>query len=108
MALGAPKLYRVVVRHNVVAGIEAMPFRDDVPVPDSPLEVSSLLARNHRENGCLDGEYFFEDSETARHFAYLSLDFMKRLLEKSIESLDRARVSQEGWRNPHRTVTEGG
>ncbi len=101
MSLGAPKLYRVVVRHNLVARIEALPFRDDVAVPDSPLEVSSLLARNHRENGCLDGAYYFEDSETARHFAYLSLDFMKHMLEKSIESLDTAKVSQEGWRNPH-------
>ena len=107
MSLGAPKLYRVVVRHNLVAEIEALAARDDVDVPGSPLEVSTLLARNHRENGCLDGEYFFEDSETARHFAHLSLDFMKRLLEKSMESLDRARVSQEGWRNPHRTVKDG-
>ena len=106
MALGAPKLYRVVVRHNVVARIEALPNRDDVAVPDSPLEVSSLLARNHRENGCLDGAYYFEDSETARHFAYLSLDFMKRLLEKSIESLDTSKVSQQGWENPHGAKTD--
>ena len=63
--------------------------------------------QNHRRNGCLDGDYFFEDSETARHFAYLSLDFMKRLLEKSIESLDTAKVSQEGWRNPHRIDKDG-
>lgn len=107
MSLGAPKLYRVVVSHNLVARIEAIPHRDDVAVPDSPLEVSSLLARNHKENGCLDGEYYFEDSETARHFAYLSLDFMKRMFEKSIESLDAAKVSQEGWANPYWVKKDG-
>ena len=107
MSLGSPKLYRVLVSHNLVTRIEAIPYRDDVDVPDSPLEVSSLLAQNHMKNGCLDGAYYFEDSETARHFAYLSLDFMKRMFEKSIESLDAAKVSQEGWANPYWLKKDG-
>ena len=106
MSLGGPKMYRVLVRHNLVAAIEALPHSGEVEFPDSPLEASAQLARNYQANRCLDGEYYFEDSETARHFAFLSLDFMKRLVEKSIESLDAAKVSQEGWRNPFRAAED--
>ncbi len=99
MALAGPKLYRVVVRNNMVREIEALPYRDDIEIPNSPLEVSSQLAQNNLKNGCLDGDYYFDDSESARQFAILSLDFMKRMVEKSLDAVYGAAISPDGWTN---------
>ncbi len=95
------KLYRVVICNNLVTAIETLAYSDDVEVPQSALETSSLLAKNNRRNGSLDGTYYFDDSDIARHFALLSLDFIKCIVEQSQEALTSAHISESGWKNPH-------
>jgi hypothetical protein len=66
----------------------------------TPLEVSSMLARNHQMNGCLDGTYYLPDADMARQVAALSLDFIEKIVRKSMEALNRATLSPDGWHNP--------
>ncbi|MCL4765841.1 MAG: hypothetical protein KJZ80_06405 [Hyphomicrobiaceae bacterium] len=96
----APVCYRVVVRSNLVVSVDPLGVAPDVDIAATPLEVSSLLARNHQSRGCLDGVYFVPDAEMARQVAALSLDFMAKLVEKSIASLNAATLHPDGWRNP--------
>jgi hypothetical protein len=95
-----PIFYRVVVRSNLVVSIDPLNETSASAVAETPLEVSSLLARNHQTQGCLDGIYCVPDAEMARQVAALSLDFMAKLVEKSIASLNAASVHPEGWQNP--------
>ena len=78
----------VFVRHNAVQAIRRVPRTPDMHVPESNLEVTSDLARNHQRHGCIDGCYRFDDPERARSFAVLALDFVKRMLEKRIEQIE--------------------
>jgi len=80
---------RVTVRHNLVCAVERVPADDNVVIPESKLAVSTQLARNHQENGCLDGEYYFSDPEQAKTFAVLCLDFAKKLTERAIDELEK-------------------
>ena len=90
-------LYRVIVRQNVVREIRRIEGED--PPADDPLAVSTLLARNNRANGCLDGDYDLPDAEAARHFAALSLGFLKNLCERAMERIADA-DTESGWQNP--------
>ena len=81
-------VFEVVVRHNAVQVIRRTPRTPDTYVPESNLEVTSDLARNHQLHGCIDGCYRFDDPERARSFAVLALDFVKRLLAKRIEQIE--------------------
>ncbi len=98
--------YRVIIRHNIVVAIEAVAVSDAAIVASDALAVSSKLAQNNRRNGCLDGEYMVRDGEAARFFAHLSLDFVKRTAEKSIEHLESVSISEAGWINPLYTDDE--
>lgn len=95
-----PSCYCVVVRSNLVSSVEPLIAAPNASIAVTPLEVSSILARNHQINGCLDGTYYVPDSETARQVAGLSLDFIARIVEKSIASLNAATIVPDGWRNP--------
>lgn len=92
--------YRVVVRSNLVVAIDPQSAAPDLAITATPLEVSSLLASNHQTQGCLDGVYFVPDAEMARQVAALCLDFMAKLVEKSIASLNAASLHPDGWHNP--------
>ena len=81
-------VFEVVVRHNAVHAIRRVPRAPDLHIPESNLEVTSELARNHQRNGCIDGCYRFDEPERARSFAVLALDFVKRILEKRIEQIE--------------------
>jgi len=94
-------LYCVTIRHNLVAGIDRRTAPAGVEIPDTQLEVSTQLAANFRARGLMDGDYYFRDSEPARHFATISLQFIKQIAEKSLADLDGASVRHEGWSNPH-------
>ncbi|MFQ5935576.1 MAG: hypothetical protein ACE5LB_04120 [Acidiferrobacterales bacterium] len=95
-------LYKVVVRHNIVCAIQRLEDADRVDVPQTKLEVSTQLAKNNQENGCIDGDYYFEDANLAKNFAILSLDFAKRLIEKTLAQIeDRSFTGEFDWRNPH-------
>ena len=81
-------VFEVVVRHNAVQAIRSVPRVSGMHVPESNLEVTSKLARNHQRHGCIDDCYRFDDAERARSFAVLALDFVKRMLEKRIEQIE--------------------
>ena len=100
MSLTTPSAYKVIIRHNIVVAIEAIPVSDESRIDHDPLQISSMLAANNLCNGCLDGEYLVADSEAARYFARLSLDFMKRTVDKSLELIDQGAIEGTGWRNP--------
>ncbi len=73
-----------------------------IEVPETKLGVRTQLARNHQANGCLDGDYYFDDVDTARYFAILSLDFIKKLIEMTIETLEADKLDSDAdWRNVH-------
>lgn len=80
-------VYRVTVAHNLVQAIEKLQDADGVQVARTNLEAGELMAQNNQQNGCLDGSYYFDEPERARHFALLCLDFVKRLIEKREEGI---------------------
>ena len=82
-------VFEVVVRHNAVQAIRRVPRAQDMHIPESNLEVTSELARNHQRHGCIDGCYWFDQPERARSFAVLALDFVKRMLESVSSRLKR-------------------
>ena len=86
-AVPSDDVFEVIVHRNLVDSIRRVTRTPDIRIPESPLEVSSELARNFQANGCIDGRYRFDDSERARSFALLALDFVKRLLERRIERI---------------------
>ena len=95
------RLYQVVVKHNIVCAIRRVDKSGAVEVPQTKLEVSTQLARNNQQNGCIDGEYYFEDAALAKSFAILSLDFVKRLIEKTLEKIEARSFSGEfDWTDP--------
>ena len=101
MTVSSGRAFCVSVRHNLVCRVEAVVPAAGVAVPDAKLEVGTQLARNHREQGCLDGDYYFPDGPAAVQFALLCQDFMRRLVDRTTEDLQRAGIDTEKpWRNP--------
>jgi len=98
-------VFEVVVRHNAVRAIRRVPRTPDMHVPESNLEVTSELARNHQCHGCIDGCYRFDDPERARSFAVLALDFVRRMLEKRIEQIEALDTGAE-FAAPEHTAAE--
>lgn len=95
-----PSCYRVLVRSNLVTSVDPQMIAPTDAIAATPLEVSSILARNHQTNGCLDGAYYVPDAEMARQVAALSLDFIDKIVERSIASLNAATLHPNGWQNP--------
>ncbi len=99
--LTSKALYRVTVRHNIVCAIRRVDNAGGADVSRTKLEASTQLAKNNQENGCIDGDYYFEDAGLAKSFAILSLDFVKRLLEKTLDEIQNRAFSGEfDWGNP--------
>lgn len=95
------EIWRVSVRRNVVASIVRFEFASAELAGDDPLAASTKLARNNQMNGCLDGDYEFESSENARHFAALCAGYLKNLCERTIETLaDVPPGDLARWDNP--------
>ena len=99
-------VFEVVVRHNAVHAIRRVPRAPEMRVPESNLEVTSELARNHQQHGCIDGHYLFDAPERARSFAVLALDFVKRMLEKRIEQIEALDTGAE-FEAPEHTASRG-
>ena len=98
--------YRVTIRQNLVIRIEKV--ADGAPGPDN-LNAGTRLAMNHRENGCIDGEYDFSSIHSAKDFAVLSLDFIKRLASRNLEDLEAHNFYAEPkWENPLAARRQGG
>ena len=96
--------FRVEVRGNMVTQIRSL--ADDelakATLIDDPLEASTRLAQNNMVNGCLDGDYDFNAFTTARYFATLCLEFMQKLCEKSLNSINESASDRDtAWRNQH-------
>ncbi|HYC38684.1 MAG TPA: hypothetical protein VEC19_19810 [Usitatibacter sp.] len=91
----------VVVEHNLVQAIERCAMPPEA-IPATPLEVSSQLARNNRENGCLDGRYYFADSQPAKVFASLCLEFTRALADKRIAAIEALPVGEAAFRGDER------
>lgn len=108
MAPVEPHFYRVVVRRNLVSEIRPITAAEATCREDDPLAVSSQLAQNNRENGCLDGDYDFASFDAARHFATLCADYLKSFCEKSNETLNRLGRLDAPWHNPFIPKPPGG
>jgi hypothetical protein len=93
--------FLVVVRHNLVCEVARLEDASRVDIPATKLDVSAQLAATHRERGCIDGDYYFEESATARRFAFLCQDFIKRLVDRTVTELEEARFMPDdySWRN---------
>jgi hypothetical protein len=80
-------IYVVVVKHNMVTALERAAASVNVPVPQTKLEIGTRLAENYRANGCIDGEYYFDNAQRAKIFATLCLEFTRALVDKRLEVL---------------------
>ena len=99
--MGESRAFRVRVRHNVVCSLGPVPMNAEVRIPGTKLEVSTQLAQNHRERGCIDGDYYFDNADRAKYFAFLCQDFVKKLVDRTTDELERVRDQPvETWRNP--------
>lgn len=95
------RFFRVVVRRNLVCEIRPIDAAEARCSEDDPLAVSTQLAQNNRNNGCLDGEYDFATFEAARYFATLCADYLKSFCEKSVEAMNRLdQTEANAWFNP--------
>ena len=84
-----------------MTAVEKVESADGVDVPESNLEVTEQLARNNQNNGCLDGEYYFDDGERAKSFAVLALDFVVKLAEKRTKEVEEMESGSQ-WRSAPR------
>jgi hypothetical protein len=98
-ASSAASVYRVAIRHNIVAEISICPSAGIV-VHSDPLVVSTVVAQRMQRHGCIDGEYHFADLSMARHFAELSMDFAGKVVARTAQEIARAAIHQGGWMNP--------
>lgn len=87
----------VVVEHNLVRAIERC-APPPGPIPATPLEVSTQLAANNRAHGCIDGRYCFTDTQAAKIFASLCLEFTKALAEKRLAAVNALAVGVAEYR----------
>jgi len=95
------RAFLVRVRHNLVYEVCPVEDASGMEIPATKLDVSAQLAASHRARGCIDGDYYFQDSATARRFAFLCQDFVKKLVERTVTELEEARFMPDDyhWRN---------
>lgn len=100
--MSAKHVFRVRVRHNLVCQIGPAHDASAVHIPPTKLDVSTQLASAHQARGCIDGDYS-ANSATARYFAFLCQDFVKKLVERTVTELEEARFLPDDlpWRNSH-------
>ena len=88
--------YRVVVRKNLIEEIRHQCLlAENQQLLHTNLEAGASLAQNFQQFGCIDSDYFFDDSERAKTFASMCLDFMKKLIDSRMASIDRLNHNQE-------------
>lgn len=90
-------IYAVVVEHNLVRAIERC-AETTGPIPATPLEVSTQLARNNRARGCIDGRYLFADTQAAKIFASLCLEFTRALADRRLAAVNALAVGVAEYR----------
>jgi hypothetical protein len=87
--------YVVVVKHNIVSALERVAENANTSVPQAKLEIGTRLAKNYRLNGCIDGEYHFDNAQRAKIFATLCLEFTRALVDKRIDIVKALAVGAE-------------
>ncbi len=95
------RAFLVLVRHNLVCEVRLVEDASGIEIPATKLDVSAQLAASHRAQGCIDGDYYFENSATARRFAFLCQDFIRKLVERTVTELEETRFMPDDylWRN---------
>jgi hypothetical protein len=88
-------IYVVVVKHNMVTALERAAESVNVSVPQTKLEIGTRLAENYRVNGCIDGEYRFDNAQRAKIFATLCLEFTRALVDKRLDVVKALAVGAE-------------
>jgi hypothetical protein len=96
------RAFLVSVRHNLVCEVGVVLDVPEVDIPATKLDVSAQLAAGHQARGCIDGDYYFIDSATARRFAFICQDFVKKMVDRTMIELEEGRFMPEeySWRNP--------
>ncbi len=93
--------YRVLVSQNVVTSLDFVENENIDQILTENLEAAKKLAQNYREKSTIDGEYFFPSIHSAKNFALLALDFVKKLMEKAEVNLNAHNFySEPNWYNP--------
>jgi len=86
----------VVVRQNLVEKIlHRVKLDERSNLLATNLEAGTQLSENFRCNGCIDGEYWFDDPERAKSFATIAMDFVKKLIENRMEVIERLNQQEE-------------
>jgi hypothetical protein len=101
------EIFVVVVKNNVVGAIERSSDLPTEPIAKTPLEVGTQLATNYRLNGCIDGRYFFEETQRAKVFASLCLEFTKALVEKRLAQINALPVGHAEYRPDDDRIANG-
>ena len=88
--------YRVIVRHNLVEEIRhQQSLAESQTLLKSNLEAGTMLSQIFRQTGCIDGEYCFDDSQRAKLFASVCMDFVMKLLESRTARIERLNHDEE-------------
>lgn len=89
-------IFCVIVEHNLVVALRrAGEEASEAQVPETPLDVATILAQRFQSGGSIDGVYYFHDHPRARVFASLCLDFVRKLAEKRLQSIESLQAGAE-------------
>ncbi|MDQ6825369.1 MAG: hypothetical protein M3007_07900 [Candidatus Eremiobacteraeota bacterium] len=88
-------IYVVVVKHNIVTALKRIAENANTSVPPTKLEIGTRLAENYRIDGCIDGEYYFDNAQRAKIFATLCLEFTRALVDKRIDVVKALAIGAE-------------
>ena len=84
------------MRRNLVEEIRHQQLLSDAQsLLKTNLEAGTLLSQNFRQTGCVDGEYCFDDSERAKIFASVCMDFIAKLIESQSARIERLNHNEE-------------
>ncbi len=84
------------MRHNLVEEIRhQQSLSETQSLLKTNLEAGTLLSQTFRQTGCIDGEYCFDDSERAKLFASVCMDFIAKLIESRSTRIERLNHNEE-------------
>jgi hypothetical protein len=79
----------------MVTALERVAESANTSIPQTKLEIGTRLAENYRVNGCIDGEYCFDNAQRAKIFATLCLEFTRALVDKRIDVVKALAIGAE-------------
>lgn len=103
---GPAATHVVVVESNLVVAVARVDGNAAIPVAQTRLEIATQLADNYRTNGCIDGRYHFANTQRARVFATLCLEFTQAQIERRLATINSLGAGEEfDAGNAHRQPT---